>query len=44
MKMPVEAIRVLKKAVRVTIVIVRKPKEAARVYKTLTASTTLSQW
>jgi hypothetical protein len=38
MKMPVEAIRVLIKAVRVPIV----PKEAARVYNTLTASTTLS--
>ncbi len=43
MKMPVEAIRVLIKAVRVPIVIVREPKEAARVYNTLTASTTLSQ-
>ncbi len=41
MKMPVEAIRVLIKAVRVSIVIVEEPKEAARVYlyNTLTAST-----
>ncbi len=39
----VEAIRVLIKAVRVPIEIVREPKEAARVYNTLTASTTLSQ-
>ncbi len=43
MKMPVEALRVLIKAVRVPIVIVGEPKEAARVYNTLTASTTLSQ-
>ena len=43
MKMPVEAIRVLIKAVRVPIVIVGEPKEAARVYNTLTASTTLSR-
>ncbi len=43
MKMPVEAIRVLIKAVRVPIVIVGEPKEAARVYNTLTASTTLPQ-
>ncbi len=43
MKMPVEAIRVLIKAVRVPIVIVGEPKEAARVYNTLTALTTLSQ-
>ncbi len=42
-KMPVDAIRVLIKAVRVPIVIVGEPKEAARVYNTLTASTTLSQ-
>jgi len=42
-KMPEEAIRVLIKAVRVPIVIVGEPKEAARVYNTLTASTTLSQ-
>ncbi len=42
MKTPVEAIRVLIKAVRVPIVIVGEPKEAARVYNT-TASTTLSQ-
>ncbi len=42
-KMPEEAIRVLKKAVRVPTVIVGEPKEAARVYNTLTASTTLSQ-
>ncbi len=43
MKMPVEAIRVLIKAVRVPIVVVGEPKEAARVYNTLTASATLSQ-
>ena len=43
MKMPVEAKRVLIKAVRVPLVIVGEPKEAARVYNTLTASTTLSQ-
>jgi hypothetical protein len=43
MKMPVDAISVLIKAVRVPIVIVGEPKEAARVYNTLTASTTLSQ-
>jgi hypothetical protein len=43
MKMPVEAIRVLIKAVRLPIVIVGEPKEAPRVYNTLTASTTLSQ-
>ncbi len=42
-KMPEEAIRVLIKAVRVPIVIVGEPKEAARVYNTLTASTKLSQ-
>ncbi len=41
MKVSVEAIRVLIKAV--PIVIVGEPKEAARVYNTLTASTTLSQ-
>jgi hypothetical protein len=39
MKMPLEAIRVLIKAVRVPLVIVGEPKEAARVYNTLTAST-----
>jgi hypothetical protein len=43
MKVPVEAIRVLIKAIRVPIVIVGETKEAARVYNTLTASTTLSQ-
>ncbi len=43
MKIPVEAIRVLIKVMRVTIVIIGEPKEAARVYNTLTASTTLSQ-
>ncbi len=43
MKMPVDAIRVLIKVVRVPIVIVGEPKEAARVHNTLTASTTLSQ-
>ncbi len=42
-KMPEEAIRVLIKAVRVPIVIIGEPKEAARIYNTLTASTTLSQ-
>ncbi len=42
-KMPEEAIRVLIKAVRVPIVIVGNPKEAARVYNTLKASTTLLQ-
>jgi hypothetical protein len=41
--MLVEAIRVLIKAVRVPIVIVGEPKEAAGVYNILTASTTLSQ-
>jgi hypothetical protein len=39
----VEAIRVLLKSVRVPIEIVGEPKDAARVYNTLTASTTLSQ-
>jgi hypothetical protein len=43
MKAPVEAVRVLIKAVRVPIEIVGEPKKAARVYNTLTASTTLSQ-
>ncbi len=43
MKVSVEAIRVLIKAVGVPIVIVGEPKEAARVYNTLTTSTTLSQ-
>ncbi len=43
MKVPVEAVRVLIKAVRLPIEIVGEPKEAARVYNTLTASTTLSQ-
>ncbi len=42
MKVLVEAVRVLTKAMRVPIVIV-VPKEAARVFNTLTASTTLSQ-
>jgi hypothetical protein len=42
-KVSVEARRVLIKAVRVPIVIVGEPKEAARVYNTLTPSTTLSQ-
>jgi hypothetical protein len=42
-KVPVEAVRVLIKAVRVPIEIIGEPKEAARVYNTLTASTTLSQ-
>jgi hypothetical protein len=43
MKVSVEAISVLIKAVRVPIGIVGEPKEAARVYNTLTTSTTLSQ-
>ncbi len=43
MKVPVEDIRVLIKAVRVPIEIVGEPKEAVRLYNTLTASTTLSQ-
>ncbi len=42
-KVPVEAVRVQIKAVRVPIEIVGEPKEAARVYNTLTASPTLSQ-
>ena len=33
LKMPLDAIRVLIKAVRVSIVIVGEPKEAARVYR-----------
>jgi len=40
---PVEAVRVLIKAVRVPIEIVGEPKEAAIVYNTPTDSTTLSQ-
>ena len=43
MKVSVEAVRVLIKAVRVPTVIVGEPKEAARVYNTLMASTTLTQ-
>ncbi len=43
MKVPEEAVRVLIKAMRVPIVIAGEPEEAARVYNTLTASTTLSQ-
>ncbi len=43
MKVLVEAVRVLIKAMRVSIVIVGEPEEAARLYNTLTASTTLSQ-
>ncbi len=43
MKVPVEAVRVIIKAVRVPIEIVGEPKEAARVFNTLMASTTLSQ-
>ena len=43
MKKPLDAIRVLIKAVRVPLVIVGEPKEAARVYNTLMASTTLTQ-
>ncbi len=36
MKVPVEAVRMLIKAVRLPIEIVGEPKEAARVYNTLT--------
>ena len=43
MKVLVEAVSVIIKTMRVPIVIVGEPKEAARVYNTLTASTTLSQ-
>ncbi len=43
MKVSVEAVRVLIKAVRVPIEIIGEPKEAASVYNTLTASTTVSQ-
>ncbi len=43
MKVSVKAERVLRKAVRVPIEIIGEPKEAARVYNTLTASITLSQ-
>jgi hypothetical protein len=43
MEVPVEAVSVLIKAVRVLIEIVGEPTGAARVYNTLTASTTLSQ-
>ncbi len=43
MEVPVEAVRVLIKAVRVPIEIVGEPTGAARVYNTLPASTTLSQ-
>ncbi len=43
MKVPVESVWVLMKAMRVPIEIVGEPKEAARVYNTLTASTTFSQ-
>ncbi len=43
MKVPVEAVRVLLMVVRVPIEGVGEPKEAVRVYNTLTASTTLSQ-
>jgi hypothetical protein len=41
MKVPVEAVRVLIKAVRVPLEIIGEPKDAARVYNTLTASTTI---
>ncbi len=37
MNVPVEAVRVLIKAVRVPVEIVGEPKEAAKVYNTLTA-------
>jgi hypothetical protein len=40
MKVPVEVVRMLIKAVRVPIEILGEPKDAARVYNTLTASTT----
>jgi hypothetical protein len=43
MKVPVEAVRVLINVARVPIEIVGEPEEAARLYNTLTASTTLSQ-
>jgi hypothetical protein len=43
MKVSVEVVWVLRKAVRVPIEIVGEPKEAARVYNTLIASITLSQ-
>ncbi len=43
MKVPVEAARVLVKVVRVSKEIIGEPEEAARVYNTLNASTTLSQ-
>jgi hypothetical protein len=43
MKVAVEAVRMLLKAVGVPIEIVGEPKEAVRVYNTLTASTTLSK-
>jgi hypothetical protein len=39
----VEFLKMQVEAMRVPIVIVGEPKEAARVYNTLTASTTLSQ-
>jgi hypothetical protein len=42
MKMPVEAIRVLIKTVRVPIVIVGEPKEAARVHNTHGLNNTLT--
>jgi hypothetical protein len=42
MKVPVEAIRVLIKAVRVPIVIVGEPKEAARVDYTHSLNNTLT--
>jgi hypothetical protein len=43
MKVPEEAVRVLIKTARVFIEMVGEPTGAARVYNTLTASTTLSQ-
>jgi hypothetical protein len=43
MKVPVEAVRVLLMVVRVPIEGVGEPKEAVRVYNTLTASSTLSR-
>jgi hypothetical protein len=42
-EVPVEVERVLIKAVRVPIEVLGEPKEAARVYNSLTASTILSQ-
>jgi hypothetical protein len=43
MKVPVKAVTVLIKAVRVLIEIIWEPKQAVRGHNPLTASTTLSQ-